>query len=346
MNNDDTFNFNLLLAKALSDGENENNDTCLISNEPLEENHIKLNCSHTFNYGPLFKEIVIQKTIKNYLEVQKLDKYSMKCPYCRGIQKGILPPRTGFSSIKYVNYPMEYVMKTNKCSYTFVSGKKKNQICNKLCHEQYCTQHQKIIEKRAIKLKEKQQKEEQKKKNKKNKKNKKIYNELSHTKKTQKQLDSFFSNVSQTCTKVTTHPRKKSERPYFVHKCQHKFTKGKNKGKYCNNFMDCTGYSGDLSKSYPKYYEKYFCKTHAKSKKNKNAIKEIVYPNMVFIRDTNNNNIKDKDLIDKHYSKYSNSPNYEFVVANYTCDPCYFAFKKDYAKISSQENQIITSITI
>lgn len=345
MEPDDTFNFNLLLAKALSNNEDEKNNTCLISNEPLEETHIKLGCSHTFNYGPLFKEVVIQKTIHNYLEVQKLNKYSIKCPYCRCVQKGILPIRPGFDSVKYVNYPSEYVMKTNNCSYIFLSGKKKNQICNRACHKKYCSQHQKIIEKRDLKLKEKKEKEEQKKKN---KKNKEIYNELLHTKKTQKQLDSFFSNVSQTCTKVTTHPRKKSERPYFVHKCQHKFTKGKNKGKYCNNFMDCTGYSGDLSKSYPKYYEKYFCKTHAKSKKNKNAIKEIVYPNMVFIRDTNNNNIKDKDLIDKHYSKYSNSPNYEFVVANYTCDPSYFAFKKINVNIGdgNPENQIITSITI
>jgi hypothetical protein len=317
MNNDETFNFNLLLAKALSNGENEKNDTCLISNEPLEENHIKLSCSHTFNYGPLFKEIVIQKTIKNYLEVQKVDKYSMKCPYCRGIQKGILPMRTGFSSIKYVNSPSEYVMKTNICSYVFASGKKKNQICNRACHKKYCNQHQKIIEKRALKLKE-----------------------LSHTKKEQTKLDSFFK-LSQICTKVTTHPQKKSKKPYFIHRCQHKITKGKNKGTFCSNNMDCTGYSEDLSKYYPKYYEKYFCKTHAK----KNIMKEIVNPDMVFIFETNNKYIKNNKNIYKYYYKFWNSDNYEFIASDNN-NPSYFAFKKTNNNVSTPENQIITSFTI
>lgn len=338
MNIDDTFNFNLLLATALSNDEDDKNNICLISNELLEKDHIKLDCSHCFNYGPLYNEIVIQKTKVNPLETQKIDKYSIKCPYCRYTQKGILPIRDGFKLVKYVNYPSEYIIKTNKCSYIYLSGKRKNNTCNKACHKQFCTQHERIMEKRKLKLKEKE-------KNMKKKKKKEVYNELLHTKKTQKQLDSFFE-VSQTCTKVTTHPQKKSERPYFVHKCQHIITKGKNKGKYCNNFMDCTGYYWVLNKSYPKYYEKYFCKNHAKSKKNKSTMIEILYPDMVFIRDTNNNNIKDKDLIDKHYSKYSNSPNYEFVVSNYTCDPCYFAFKKNNDKICSQENEIITSITI
>lgn len=326
MNIDDTFNFNLLLAKALSNTEDKKKNTCLISNETLEENHIKLCCSHTFNYGPLFKEIVVQKTIKNYMEVQKLNKYSIKCPYCRCIQKGILPMRPGFNSVKYVNYPSEYAMKSNNCSYIFLSGKKKNQICNRACHKQYCSQHIKILEKRELKLKEK------------NKKIKEIYNELSQTKKKQIQLDSFFE-AAQTCTAVSTHPQKKSEKPYFVHKCQHKITRGKNKGTFCSNNTDCTGYSEDLSKYYPKYYEKYFCKTHAK----KNIMKEIVNPDMVFIFETNNKYIKNKDLIDKHYSKYSASSNYEFIASD---DNSYFAFKKINNDVCYPTNQIITTFTI
>ena len=131
MSVDDTFNFNLLLAKALTDEKSDDNNICLISNEPLNEKHIKLDCSHCFNYGPLYYEIVIQKTKINPLETQKIDKYSIKCPYCRYTQKGILPIRHGFKLVKYVNYPTEYVMKTNKCSYVFLSGKKKNQVCNK-----------------------------------------------------------------------------------------------------------------------------------------------------------------------------------------------------------------------
>ena len=323
MSVDDTFNFNLLLAKALSDEKDEDNTVCLISNELLEKDHIKLDCSHCFNYGPLYNEIVIQKTKMNPLETQKIDKYSIKCPYCRYTQKGILPIRDGYKLIKYVNYPSEYVIKTNKCSYVFLSGKRKNQICNKSCHETYCPQHEKIMEKRLLKQKTIQ-------------KNK--------IKEIQPQLSSFFK-INETCKKVDTHPLKCLNEFKFIHKCQHKFTKGKNKGGFCMNDMDCTGYSGDFSKSYPKYYEKYFCKTHSKSKKNKNAMKEIVYPDMVFIFDSSNNYIKDKDLINKYYSKYSQSDHYEFIPSD-SYNPSYFAFKKDNDKICSQENEIITSIMI
>ncbi len=245
MSVDDTFNFNLLLAKALSDEKDEDNTVCLISNELLEKDHIKLDCSHCFNYGPLYNEIVIQKTKMNPLETQKIDKYSIKCPYCRYTQKGILPIRDGYKLIKCVNYPSEYVIKTNKCSYVFLSGKRKNQICNKSCHETYCTQHAKIMEKRLLKQKTKQK---------------------GKVKEIQPQLSLFFK-INGTCKKVNTHPVKCLNSFKFIHKCQHKFTKGKNKGSFCTNKMDCTGYSEDFTESYPKYYEKYYCKTHAKSKK-------------------------------------------------------------------------------
>ncbi len=57
-------NFNDLLMEAICDEKDENaNVTCLISNVPLEEYHIKLDCNHGFNYTPLFKEIVRQKKI-------------------------------------------------------------------------------------------------------------------------------------------------------------------------------------------------------------------------------------------------------------------------------------------
>tara|TARA_B100001059_G_C17839497_1_gene591026 strand:+ start:13030 stop:14001 length:972 start_codon:yes stop_codon:yes gene_type:complete len=323
MSVDDTFNFNLLLAKALTDEKSDDNNICLISNEPLNEKHIKLDCSHCFNYGPLYYEIVIQKTKINPLETQKIDKYSIKCPYCRYTQKGILPIRHGFKLVKYVNYPTEYVMKTNKCSYVFLSGKKKNQVCNKSCHKTYCIQHAKIMEKRLLKHKTIQK---------------------SKIKEIQPQLSSFF-DMNKTCKRVDTHPVISLNNFKFTHLCQHKFTKGKNKGNFCNNKMNCTGYSTDLNKSYPKYYEKYFCKTHAKSKKNKNAIIEIVCPDIVFIFDSSNNYIKDKDLIDKYYSKYSQSDHYEFIPSD-SYNPSYFAFKKDNDKICPQENQIISSVSI
>lgn len=38
-----------------------NNNKCLITDEPLRKDHITLICSHKFNYVPLFKEVVFQK---------------------------------------------------------------------------------------------------------------------------------------------------------------------------------------------------------------------------------------------------------------------------------------------
>ena len=80
------------------DNENENDnendlslEKCLISNKPLDKNHIKLQCNHTFNFIPLYLEIKQQKTIKNFNEIVLLKKNQLKCPYCRNIQSKLLP---------------------------------------------------------------------------------------------------------------------------------------------------------------------------------------------------------------------------------------------------------------
>ena len=54
-------NFQNLLMEAICAPDDENNKLCLISNQELEKQHIILQCKHTFNYIPLFKEIVKQK---------------------------------------------------------------------------------------------------------------------------------------------------------------------------------------------------------------------------------------------------------------------------------------------
>ena len=89
--------FHKLLMQELSNDSIDNFDNiCLISNEPLEKDHITFTCKHKFNYIPIFNEIIRQKhhiihRKYNNLEVQKLTKFQMKCPYCRKIQNGILP---------------------------------------------------------------------------------------------------------------------------------------------------------------------------------------------------------------------------------------------------------------
>ena len=64
--------------------------TCLITNDVLTEHFVKMGCGHEFNYLPLYKEIKFQKTCKN-LEIFKLGLNEIKCPYCRKIQRGMLP---------------------------------------------------------------------------------------------------------------------------------------------------------------------------------------------------------------------------------------------------------------
>ena len=44
--------------------ENENEDNCcLLTKEPLQNIHIVLSCGHKFNYIPLYREVIAQKTI-------------------------------------------------------------------------------------------------------------------------------------------------------------------------------------------------------------------------------------------------------------------------------------------
>ncbi len=147
-------NFNDLLNQFISNDNKKNDDDnfCLISYEPLENNCIQLDCSHKFNYKSIFNEIKRQKTVQNFREVQKLKKWQIKCPYCRNIQHFLLPPKPGFPKILWVNSPLKYVKMPFKCCYTFSSGKRKGLPCNKPSLNKYCKSHQKILDKRAKKI--------------------------------------------------------------------------------------------------------------------------------------------------------------------------------------------------
>ena len=43
--------------------EEKQEDICLLSNSPLEDNYITLDCNHKFNYLPLYNEICSQKKV-------------------------------------------------------------------------------------------------------------------------------------------------------------------------------------------------------------------------------------------------------------------------------------------
>ena len=120
--------------------ENENktensNEKCLISHDKLYDPYITLNCSHKFNYIPLFNEVRNQKHKNNY-QNRHLRVNQFKCPYCRQIQNKLLPYSSnidGVSLITGVTKPIKYSMFDKKCQTIIKSGKRKGQPCGKSC---------------------------------------------------------------------------------------------------------------------------------------------------------------------------------------------------------------------
>ena len=82
VNDIDTFNAELLnlLCACSANKDKEIENVCLISNEELEDNCIKLTCSHKFNYNSIFQEIKNQKRYSN-LEVQKIKQHQIRYSY-------------------------------------------------------------------------------------------------------------------------------------------------------------------------------------------------------------------------------------------------------------------------
>lgn len=130
------FNFYDELYKSLDEPlnvtDNNDNDICLITKQPLSDNFITMECKHKFNYDPLYKEIYNQKCkLRLYNEIHlssnmrdvyiKSGKdYFIICPYCRNIQFELLP---------YLDndiYPKVYGINTNDRSYIRVTDKNAN----------------------------------------------------------------------------------------------------------------------------------------------------------------------------------------------------------------------------
>lgn len=139
-------NFHTELMKAISEDElDESKDgTCLITNAPLDENHITLECKHKFNYLPLYKEVVIQKSNKYSNDVAVLSVKEIKCPYCRNIQQKLLPfisTIPGVERMFGVNSPEKYSMFNYTCAKIIRSGKRKGEVCGRPSFEKYCKIH-------------------------------------------------------------------------------------------------------------------------------------------------------------------------------------------------------------
>jgi hypothetical protein len=100
------------LYKSLDENENkfktdEDDNNCLITNQPLVDKFVKLDCGHKFNYIPLFNDIKNHKLKFNSLEGSNsiLKNNEIRCPYCRKRQLNVLPyyEEFGFDKVNGVN---------------------------------------------------------------------------------------------------------------------------------------------------------------------------------------------------------------------------------------------------
>jgi hypothetical protein len=118
--------------------DNANNNTkldnedgcCLLTKEPLKDIHMVLACGHKFNYIPLYREVVAQKTVTlssgGYYGSHSLKGNEIKCPYCRNVQNKLLPylEYDGIKKLFYVNHPAKMSMTTQPCTYSVISTSK------------------------------------------------------------------------------------------------------------------------------------------------------------------------------------------------------------------------------
>jgi len=71
----------------------EDKNLCLITNQPLLDKYVEMNCGHKFNYIPLFNDIKNHKQKFNGMEGSSthLKTNEIRCPYCRTKQNSVLP---------------------------------------------------------------------------------------------------------------------------------------------------------------------------------------------------------------------------------------------------------------
>ena len=122
---------------SLNDNEDEFDvdNECLLSGLPLDNTHVKLPCGHSFNYMPLYKEIVQQKRTFVATEIVRLGYNEIKCPYCRTIFPNILPfvKLEGVHVIRGVTSKSDSALNLFPCCQVIRSGVNKGKKCGKRC---------------------------------------------------------------------------------------------------------------------------------------------------------------------------------------------------------------------
>ena len=104
---EENINFYEELKKSLESNDDEEEEfkkenMCLITNKPLTENYITLDCKHTFNYEPLYNDVYQHKYNFYTMEPNKLKSSQLRCPYCRQVQNKLLPYHENMKNIKKI----------------------------------------------------------------------------------------------------------------------------------------------------------------------------------------------------------------------------------------------------
>jgi len=92
---------------------------CLITNEKLTKGYVTLLCNHSFNYIPLYNDLIHHKKSLN-LETQVLKTNEIRCPYCRNKQSLLLPyyECMGVQKINGINYIKKVGTFVGECQYS------------------------------------------------------------------------------------------------------------------------------------------------------------------------------------------------------------------------------------
>ena len=125
--------------------DNDNDNVCLITDEPLTAFHVRLECGHKFNYEPLYQEALRQKGrmgMHNYYE--KIGTHQIKCPYCRSMTNQLLPyignsPHPVIKRLIGVNAPAHMCLPGAPCSAANKCQANAFYECNEklYCHRHY-----------------------------------------------------------------------------------------------------------------------------------------------------------------------------------------------------------------
>ena len=127
--------------------------TCLITGTPLFD-ECTLNCNHSYNYDSIFTEVYNQKINPKFKNDIFLKDNELKCPYCRKIQRGLLPEREKIFRVTTINkdYAIDpNIVPTVECLKKFKAGicamptcSKKQVTFIKRLNEHVCCFHIKI----------------------------------------------------------------------------------------------------------------------------------------------------------------------------------------------------------